>query len=326
MERIAKFSMLRKNYVALSLFCVSLLVAGCNNSVTGPSTISNGQTNIQTADKQAITQIAEQDSAVSSFETNFNENQSINFLGKESTAITPVFVWQHIILKDKNYTFNQVGDSVFVKVTKTFQGVVNIVASTQGPTTKADTIITKNFTTVITRQLLFERIDSTDNPYRNWRLVGISLVSGGTMTNNFNINKLTVTGSDGNSLVIDSPEDYFLAREKRWGWWHHFPEIAKRDSITISVELYSAYADTDFVTVTYGANFFGMHRNKSNLSLVSSTPSGNGYLKVYQKTFNVGGYHGYFHAVLNAFTKQTIYDDSAQVESQTWGIPYKVKN
>lgn len=303
-----------------------IMAAGCNNSVTGPSPVNSGQSNLQPADKQAMTQMAEQDSAMSSFSPNYNENQNVNYLGKTSGAITPVFVWQHVILKDKNYDFNEVGDSVYVKITKTFEGVLNIVASTQDTTRKPDTIVTKNFTTVMTRQLLFERVDSTDNPFRNWKLVGISLVSGGTTTDNFNINKLTATMSDGTSLVIDSPENYFIAREKRWGWWHHFPEIKTRDTVTVSVELYSAYADTDFVTLTYGADFFGTHRNKSRLELVSSTPSGGGFIKVYEKTFNVGDYHGYFHAVLNAFTKQSIYDDSAPVESKTWGLPYRVRD
>ena len=325
MEIKNKATIYFKYLAAFTFLSLTILVTGCKNSVTGPSPVNNNQTSLQTADKKAMTSMAEQDSAVSSFGTNYNETQNVNYLGKTNSPITPVFVWQHVILKDKNYDFNKAGDSVYVKITKTFEGVLNIVASSQQDTTsKPDTIVTKNFTSVITRKLLFERIDSTDNPYRNWKLVGISLVSGGTTTDNFNINKLTVTTSDGNNIVIDSPENYFLARKKRWGWWHHFPSMHQRDTVTVSVEVYSAYADTDFVTLTYGADFFGMHRNKARLDLVSSTPSGNGYMRVYRKTFNVGGYHGYFHAVLNAFTRQTIYDDSAPVETSTWGIPYKV--
>jgi len=323
-----KMNLLKRSFVLLAFIGLTFLVTDCSDSVTNPASINN-QSNLPTMDKEAIKTIAEQDSAVSSFDQNYTENQTDNFLSKTGSEIAPFFVWQHVIQTDKSYDFNVVGDSVYVKVTKTFQGVLNIIASTQGPGTKPDTIVTKNFNSVMVRQLLFQRIDSTDNPFDNWKLEGISLVSGGTTTDNFIINKLTVTLSDTSNFEITSPEDYFISRGDKWyKWnkWHHFPECGTRDSVTVSVEVYSAYADTDFVSITYGANFFGLHRNKIKLELVSSTSSGSGFTKVYQRTFRFGKYHGYYHAVLNAFTRQSIYDDAAPVESKSWGFPYKVRD
>ena len=131
--------------------------------------------------------------------------------------------------------------------------------------------------------------------------------------------------SNGDTVSVSDPENFFISRGYRWNWWHRCPEVHSDDTVTVSVEVYSAYADTDFVTITYGANSFGLHRAKTKLNLVSETPSGNGFVRVFERTFNVRNYHGYFHAVLNAFTKQTIFDDTAPVESKSWGIPYKVK-
>ncbi len=311
-----------KYLIAYAIVGLFIFLVGCKDSVTNPVT---DNTTLKTADKQAIQQIAEQDSAVASFDANFDEDQSMSFLSKEATAIYPVFVWHHVILVNKSWSYNIVGDTAYVTLTKSFEGVLNIAASTtgSGPRTKPDTIITKAFATTITRKLIFAHRDSTSNPLLNWKLVAISLPQGGTNTNNIVINKLTLTFSSGKQIVITSPNDYFFSRgPKAWG---HFPELKRNDSLTVNVEIYSAYADTDFVTVTYGADKFGHHRENRKLKLISSTPSGSGFVKVFEQTYRSRQYPGFFHAVINAFTKQTIYDDQAPVEAKFWGIPYLVR-
>ena len=327
-RKIAGFTEILLSSVVIIL---SVFMFGCKDSVNAPNLGTTNQTTLSAVDKQAISQIAELDSVVASFDPNFNESQNDSYLGKVNNAITPYFVWQHVILTNKTYDFTPVGDSVnigdsvYVKLTKTYQGVLNIAASNQDTLTRPDTIITKNFTTTVVTRLLFQHIDTTSNPMHNWKLLGVSLASGGTNTDNFKINSLTITLSSGDTVTISNPTNYFIARSNRWKWWHRCPEFNSDDSVKVSVEVYSAYADTDFVTLTYGADHYGLHRNKSKLDLVSQTASGSGYIRVYQKTFNVRHYRGYFSAVINAFTRQTIYDDSAPVESNVWGLPYKVR-
>ncbi|MGA8262967.1 MAG: hypothetical protein WB779_00835 [Ignavibacteriaceae bacterium] len=314
-----------------SVVTLSVFMFGCKDSVNAPNLGTTNQTNLSAVDKQAMTQITELDSVIASFDPNFNESQSDSYLGKVNNAVTPYFVWQHVILTNKTYDFTpagdsvNIGDSVYVKLTKTYQGVLNIAASNRDTLTRPDTIITKNFTTTVVTRLLFQRIDTTSNPMHNWKLLGVSLVSGGTNTGNFQINSLTLTfASNDSTITITDPSNFFIDRSYRWKWGHRCPEFHTNDSVTVAVEVYSAYADTDFVTLTYGADFFGLHRNKVKLNLVSQTASGGGYLRVYQRTFNVRNNRGYFSAVLNALTRQSIYDDSAPVESNTWGLPYKV--
>ncbi len=326
-RKIAGFTKILLSSVVVIL---SVFMFGCKDSVNAPNLGTNSKSNLSTLDKQAMSQIAELDSVVASFDPNFNESQSDSYLGKINSAITPFIVWQHVILTNKTFEFTpasdsvNIGDSVYVKLTRTYQGVLNIAASNQDTLTRPDTIITKNFTTNVVTRLLFQHVDTTSNPMHNWKLLGVSLASGGTNTTNFKINSLTVTLSSGDTVTITDPTNYFISRSDKWKHWHRCPEFGSDDSVKISVEVYSAYADTDFVTLTYGADHHGLHRNKSKLDLVSQTASGGGYIRTYQKTFNVSHYRGYFSAVLNAFTRQTIYDDSAPVESNTWGLPYKV--
>ena len=315
-----------KTLLACSAVAISIFMFGCKNTVNAPTPGTNSQSNLSTPDQQAMSQIADQDSVVASFDPNYNESQTDNFLGKTNDGITPYFVWQHVILTNKTYDFTTVGDSVYLKLTKTYQGVLNIAASTQDTTTRPDTIITKNFKTTLVMQILFQRVDSTDNPMLNWKLAGVSLVSGGTTNSDFKINSVTLTFARNDSTIkIDDPTNFFINRSYRWRWGHRCPEFHLDDTVTVSVEVQSPNNDTNFVTLTYGANFFGLHRNKVMLDLVSQTQSGGGYIEVYKKTFNVRNYYGYFSAVLNAFTRQSIYDDSAPVESNTWGLPYKVR-
>jgi hypothetical protein len=128
---------------------------------------------------------------------------------------------------------------------------------------------------------------------------------------------------NGDTLEITSPNEYYLSRN--FGWWRRLPIIARENAVKLRLEVYSAYADTDFVTLTYGADRNGFHRAKRKFALVSSEPSGSGYVKVYEQTYVTLQYPGHYHAIVNAFPKQVIFDDTAAVESETWGVPYFVR-
>ena len=159
-----------------------------------------------------------------------------------------------------------------------------------------------------------------------WHVVAVSLPAGGTGSTNIIITKLTAYLPGGDTLSISDPTDYFLEREAGpKGPRKDIPRIASNEPVKVVVELYSAYADSDFVTLTHGGDLHGMHRGKVKFDLVSSTQYGGGYDKVYEQTFETHQWPGFFHAVVNASPGQTIKDDSAPVEISTWGIPYAVK-
>lgn len=310
-----------KYVIASAILVIVVFISGCTDSVNAPEINTSS-----TTDPQVFKTLAEQDSTLASFEPNYNEEDAMIFLGKTLTEIYPLRVGQKMRLVSKEYEVNEVGDTAYVKVIKTFEGVLYIKASYSPPdsnTQAADTLIEKPFSTVITRNLIFAKKQIGDIPLNSWRLVAVSLPEGGTLTDNINIIKLTITLANGDQLVITTPNDYYLTRGLPI--WKQIPVIARNEEILLEVEITSAYADTDFVTLTYGGNKQGKHRAKRKFELVSSVQNGNVYNKVYQQKFTTHQFPGHYHAIINAFPKQVIFDDVAPVEVKTWGIPYIVK-
>lgn len=293
------------------------LFIGCKESVNEPESTE------PTTDKEAMLRLADEDSSIASFEPNYNEEDAMSFLGKTETQIYPFRVGHRVRLVNRILDINVVGDTAYGTLTKTFEGTLIIAASYNSGSSSPDTIIRKPFTSVITKKLIFVRIANTPYPYRNWRLVALSLPEGGVLSSNIDIKKLTAFLPNGDTLVINSPNSYFLSRGL--GWWKQIPFIGKNQSVTIRLEVYSAFADTDFVTLTYGADLKGFHRAKRRFVMLSSTPSGSGFDKIYEQTFTAHQYVGYYHAIINAFPKQVIFDDATPVESESWGMPYFIR-
>lgn len=159
-----------------------------------------------------------------------------------------------------------------------------------------------------------------------WHVTAVSLPAGGTGSTNIIITKITAYLPGGDTLSVADPTQYFLAREMGpKGPRREIPRIQSNEPVKVTVELYSAYADSDFVTLTHGGDLHGLHRGKVKFDLISSTQYGSGYSKVYEQKFETNQWPGFFHAVVNASPGQTIKDDSAPVEISTWGIPYVVK-
>lgn len=290
---------------------------GCKESAVEPENLE------PTTDKEAMIRLADEDSSIASFEPNYNEEDAMSFLGKTEASIYPFRVGHRVRLVNRNMDINVVGDTAYGTLTKTFEGTLIIAASYNSGATAPDTIIRKPFTSVFTQKLIFVRIANTRFPYRNWRIAAVSLPEGGVLSPNINIQKLTALLPNGDTLVINSPNSYFLSRGL--GWWRQIPFIGQNQPTTIRLEIYSAYADTDFVTLTYGAIINGLHRAKKKFVMTSSVSSGNGFLKIYEQTFTTHQFAGYYHAVVNAFPKQVIFDDATPVETESWGFPYFVR-
>lgn len=280
-----------------------------------------------TTDKQAMEKLVSEDSVMNSFEPNFNEEGETEFLGKVNADIYPFKVWHRMRLVNRNLTIDIQGDTAYGVVTNTFEGKLFIAASYDPNATEPDTVVQKPFTSIITRNVVFVKIQNNPNPERNWRIAAISLLEGGTQSPNIDITKFTAFLPNGDTLVITSPNDYYLIRNwQHWWRWRHIPVLQPGQEVLLRIELTSAYADTDFVTITFGADRFGMHRLKKRFVLVSSTPNGNLFDKVYEQTFTPRPLaRGFFHAIINATPKQVIFDDSTPVEMESWGVPYFVR-
>lgn len=317
-------SLIQKLWIPFLGFIMFTFVAGCSQMTNEPDLTDDPKT-----DKAAFEVLAEEDSSVFSFYANYNEEDAMIFgFGKVSTEIYPKRVGQRVRLISRNIESNIVGDTAYATVTLTFEGKLFIGASFDSTSTGVDTIIQKNFTSQIKRNLIFIRIGNSPRPRLNWKLAAVSLPMGGTLeasifNTNIRIEKLTLNLPNNNTLVITSPLDYYLWRNI--GGNRPIPSLARGQQFTIEAEIYSAYEIKDFVTVTFGADRFGQNRTKVRLELVSSTPGIIGFTKIYRATINVNQIAGHFHAVINAMPHQVIFDSDTNVETSSWGMPYHVR-
>jgi len=312
---------LLRHFISLITVITFIFLIGCQDSVmdtedTEPAT-----------DKEAMEKIADEDSSLQSFDEAFNEDEFMDFgLGKIQTPIYPFRVWHRVHLVNRNLNVTIQGDTAYGTLTKTFEGTLFIKASYDSSATEPDTTIQKIFTATVTRKLIFVKVANTPRPFLNWRLAAVSLPEGGVLSPNIDIKKLTIFLPNGDTLIVESPNDYYLVRYHGWfWWWRDIPIIPRNDSVLVRVELFSAYEEEDFVTVTFGRNKFVGVKHKRKFELVSSTQVSGGYEKVYEQTFRTHAFPGFFHAVINAFPRQVIFDDAANVESSMWGIPYFVR-
>lgn len=306
------------NLLVIILF---VFFIGCQDSVVDP------EESDPSTDQEAFLKIADEDSSLESFDEVFNEENLMDFgLGKIKAEIFPFKVGHRVHLINRNLDVDIQGDTAYGLLTTNYEGILFISASYDSGSASPDTIIQKPFTATITRNLIFVKVANTKRPLLNWKLAAVSLPEGGVLSPNIEIQKITVTLTNGESIVVDSPNDFYLSRRIGWIWrWRDIPVVSKNDSVTVKVELFSSYEDDDFVTVTFGKNNFGGIRVKRRFEHVSSTPAAGGYTKVYEQTFRTYGHPGFFHAVVNAFPAQVIYDDATPVENSVWGIPYFVK-
>ncbi len=303
-------------YLTTILGLIFFVFIGCKDSTVGPPA--------EDPEKAALQEIADEDSAIASFEPNYNEEDQMSILSKTATHIYPFRkIWYRISSTSRTFTVTIAGDSAFGVYTKNYEGILNIAASYDSDAVVPDTVIQKPFASTVTRNIIFIKTGNTDRPKLNWKIAAISLPQGGTQSPHIDLTKLTIFLPNADTMVITSPNDYYLSRWHRW--WRALPIISKGETVTLQVEVYSEYAEDDFVTLTYGANLLGLHMAKKRFELLSSTPSGSGYIKVYQQTYNTNQWPGFYHAVINAFPSQVITDDAAPVENEMWGIPYFVR-
>ncbi|MFZ2324402.1 MAG: hypothetical protein WAV89_11995 [Ignavibacteriaceae bacterium] len=309
----------KKNFLPMLLLAIMSFFVGCQDEMSVQSTDQ------VTTDQEALEKLVAEDSVLTSFEPNYNEEGDMS-LSKESAEIYPFRVGQKMRLVSSNLTVDFNGDTAFGLVTNTFEGVLYIRGSYNAEATHGDTSITKAFTSTVTRNVIFIKGKNSTDSTAYWRISAISLPMGGTSSPNINIKKFTAFLSDGDTLEITSPNDYYLLRNWGYWWrWHHIPIVNLGNEVLLRLELNSAYADTDFVTLTFGADRFGSHRLKRKFELISSVQNGNTYDKVYEQTFISHQFPGFYHAIINTMPKQVVYDDSTPVEVESWGIPYFTK-
>jgi hypothetical protein len=225
----------------------------------------------------------------------------------------------------------QPGDTIAIAlVEKNIIGTLKI----RGRNANGDTItVDKPFNDASKRNVIFKRVNRNPDKYwLNWVPVATSLVDGGTVVpnNQIDITKLVLYTSALDTITIVDPTAYFL----RYRWLKLFnggrkdvPEFTAGQALKLQVTVVSASADTDYVALRYGAG--ASQHKRVRLSLVSEANNGNGtYTRVFEISRVAPQYmhfhRGFFHLGLDAITRATLMDDSAPYSVSWWGIPYRV--
>ena len=308
-----------------------LLIVGCNNQSTGPDDelAPVGVTNEQEAMKYFAMEDAFVKNAEETFRDDAVEPMDYGTFGKIDAAIIPLRFGRFITSVTRTATVTTMpGDTIaVVNVQKTIQGVLKIKALDANGDTLAD-LIEKPFTDNAVRNVIFKRVNRDLRRYwKNWLPVATSLVSGGTAApnNNVSITMVKMYLPNGDSITVTDPENYFL--RYRWtrlfdGGRNDVPELLGGQRVLLQATIVSTSPDTDFVALRYGVGLFMKRRMRMNL--VSEVENGGTYTRLYEVPFFVHFHKGWFHAGIDAVTRETLFDDQAPYSVSWWGVPYRV--
>ncbi|MBI3788826.1 MAG: hypothetical protein HY276_11305 [Ignavibacteriales bacterium] len=155
-----------------------------------------------------------------------------------------------------------------------------------------------------------------------FKKAALSLLEGGTATKSARITELRVFFSNNDSVIVTSPLEFYFFFEKKFH--HAMRVINKSDIVRVAVVVESSKADPEVVLLRRGNAAEGKVSLKRQLQLISETNTGAAFRRVFEITLPAHGIQGYFHSVVEVWTKESIYDDQAAVSTHSWGIPYVV--
>ena len=299
-----------KSFVIFTISIVLLSACQENDSLNFPESDSE---NIE-----ALKKLINDDEIFDSFEANFSDDAMMNSLAKSNNEIEPTKVRRQITNVEKNVDLDISEDELTATgvITKTITGKLLITVVDDQET---ESVIEKEFISVVTRNVEFEKYNNSKRPDKNWRITRISLAEGNTGSDNVEILKLTLFMPDGSTIEIDSPNDYYL--ERVVGMKNQVPNMKQSEEITVRAEIRSDYDGDDLVNLRYGATRKGLKRAKKSFELVETTTDG---IKIYEASYKTNQTKGKKHAVVSVVSHSTIHDSEAPVESNSWGIPYVV--
>ena len=224
------------------------------------------------------------------------------------------------------------GDSsALVTYTKTVPGEFRVgYGIVIGDSVSIDTVVRKPFTETITRKVRFVRIARNNDPFRNWFPVAVTLSLGQTSGGNaFSIDSVQLAlRHAGVTATYSDPLNTWLQL------WHRnaeVPSFLKGDSVLVRVTLTSSDSVPEISALRHGIAGGRPERRRLKMKLVSSTPVGNEYVRVYERTFKTSMAGGRmmwgerFNLVVDVLSHGSIWSMSDPFSNVFWGIPYVVR-
>ncbi len=315
-----------------ALFILALLLNGCqNDNITEPSYLSEDEYLKSVAVNTAYSSNTDDDDNLFANEVDdfdsfgpVTDNESgfdtpIDSLLKWGRRVTGVNINSEITLSSDSMKT--------VEVTRTISGNFIIVGYINGVIDST----AKPYVQQQKRIVIFKRVARKQNPRFNWRVYQHSAVDGQTTSpqngkDNITMNKVEFYRNDQLVLTLNGPDftvNFFLSR---FFGGNGLYEVDRGDQIKVKVYLTSNQSDTDYVAYHWARNSFGFHREK--FTLVSQTPNGNNFDRIYEKSFQVYSQHhgGMHNGFISANTRKSLYDNEPALFSSTYmGLPYRVR-
>jgi hypothetical protein len=315
------------------LVLAGILATGCNKS-EGPDEETTPP-GVGTNEQTAMQYYATNDQFTQNDEMTFTDREieptDVSAFGSIRADILPLRFGRFVTSVQTEAVVNiEPGDSIaIVHVTKNINGVFRILGITVGTN---DTVrINKEFHDQSERNVVFRRVARETRRYwRNWVPVATSLVAGGTINaaTPINITKIEMFLGNGDTITVTDPTHYYL----RYRWMrllnnrNHYradvPELVAAQRVTVRATVVSASPDTDLVVLRHGADF--LHRRRARMVLISEVNNGGTYTREFQTTFMVDPRPGFFHAGVDAMTRETLFTDNGPYSVSWWGVPYRV--
>lgn len=188
--------------------------------------------------------------------------------------------------------------------------------------------ITKPYTAVYNRNIVFKRINRTPYPRLNWRVYQISNSDGQTTSPQIGSTQVQITkieiyknNSSTPTYTINGPDFQNQFYTTMFFGGTGITTLNRGDQILVKVYTISQQVTIDYVAYHWARNTFGFHRIPFTLE------SQNGNNRVYSKTFTIYTQHrlGVFNGYISASTRESLYDDDInKFASDQVGIPYKI--
>ena len=208
-------------------------------------------------------------------------------------------------------------------ITRSFDGKFIAVEKDTNQSTPEDFIIyEKDMVNGIVRKAKFRRINFTNNPLNNWKLVEVSMAEGQSDPTTISFDEVTIEAPNMEPIIITSPLDYFMNRREG------IPTFSPGDTVKVYTTLNNInnYPPEPGTTLLL---HFGVDR----------------WMRRARRPFNDAGFYpdqiagdgifsgfwvaqhrpGIYHAVVDAIDNGTIYDDVAPYNSYGWGTVYKIE-
>ena len=131
-------NLLRRYFLPFLLLGLIAVFFGCQDEMV----VDPIQTE-PTTDQGALEKIVDEDSVLTSFDFNYDEEGLMDFLGKVNTDIYPFRVGQKMRLVNRTLSIDIQDTIAYGTLTKTFEGLLLIAASYDSLGSEPDTIIKK---------------------------------------------------------------------------------------------------------------------------------------------------------------------------------------